>query len=118
MAKDIVRIKNQVSKMNEFSGQLKAVSLRISSIATLNELSNAMEEAGKAITIVSSKLDSGKLAQMAKDLAREDAKLDMKQEMMSEIFEGMAESMDDPVQQEEIYKQVLQECGVDVDNIV
>ena len=62
MARDIVRLTNQINKMSEFVGQLTAVSMRISSISSLNELSNAMEEAGKAITIVSSKLDSGKLA--------------------------------------------------------
>ena len=55
MARDIVRLTNQINKMSEFVGQLTAVSMRISSISSLNELSNAMEEAGKAITIVSSK---------------------------------------------------------------
>ena len=89
MARDIVRLTNQINKMTEFVGQLTAVSMRISSISSLNELSNAMEEAGKAITIVSSKLDSGKLANMAKTMAKEDAKLDMKQDMMQDVLDSI-----------------------------
>jgi hypothetical protein len=114
IARDIVRMKGQIDKMTDFCGQLKAVALRISSISTLNELSNAMEEAGKAITIVGAKLDAGKLAEMAKTMAKEDAKLDMKSDMMSEILEGIGEGMDDPVEQERIYKQVLEEVGIEV----
>ncbi len=114
MARDIVRMKGQIEKMTEFTGQLKAVALRIGGISTLNELSNAMEEAGKAITIVSGKLDSNKLANMAKTLAKEDAKLDMKQDMMQDILEGIGEGMDDPIAQDELYKQVLQEVGIEV----
>jgi hypothetical protein len=118
LARDIVRMKGQIEKMTEFCGQLKAVALRISGIATLNELSNAMEEAGKAICIVSGKLDAGKLASMAKNLAKEDAKLDMKQDMMQDILEGIGEGMDDPIEQEKYYKQVLEEVGIDVGNEV
>jgi hypothetical protein len=114
LARDIVRMKGQIEKMTEFTGQLKAVALRISSISTLNELSNAMEEAGKAITTVSGKLDAQKLADMAKTLSKEDAKLDMKQDMMQDILDGIGEGMDDPVEQEKIYKQVLEEVGIDI----
>ena len=116
LARDIVRMKGQIEKMTEFCGQLKAVSLRISAVSTLNELSNAMEQAGNAITMVSSKLDAAKLGQMAQTMAREDAKLDMKQEMMQEILEGIGEGMDDPAEQERIYASVLAEVGIDVAN--
>jgi hypothetical protein len=104
--------------MTDFIGQLTALSFRIGSISTLNELSDALENAGKAMSLVSSKLDSGKLANMAKTLAKEDAKLDMKEDMMNDILEGIGEGMDDPVQQEELYKKVLMDAGLEVDKIV
>lgn len=115
LAKDIVRCKNQTDKMTEFTGQLKAVSLRIGSISTLNEMSSAMEEAGKAMCLVSTKLDAGKLQKMAKVMAMEDGKLDMKQEMMSSILEDIGESMDDPVEQEKVYQNVLKEVGIEIE---
>ncbi len=118
LAKDIVRVGTQIGKMGEFCGQLKALTLRISGISTLNELTNAMEEASSAITKVSSKLDAGKLAQLSKDLAKEDAKLDMKQEMLSDVLDGIGESMDDPAEQERLYQQVLKDVGIEVKELV
>lgn len=107
-----------MGKMTEFCGQLKALSLRISGISTLNELTNAMEQASSAITKVSSKLDAGKLAELSKNLAKEDAKLDVKQEMLSDVLDGIGESMDDPVEQERLYQQVLKDVGIQVENSV
>ena len=118
IAKDIVRMTNQINKMTEFIGQLTAVSMRISSMSSLNEVANAMESAGKAITVVSSKLDSGKLQQMMKTMAKEDAKMDMKQEMMQDVLDSIGEGMDDPEQQEELYKQVLSDVGLEVDKVL
>lgn len=118
LAKDIVRINSQIGKMTEFCGQLKALSLRISGISTLNELTNAMEEASSAITKVSSKLDAGKLAELSKNMAKEDAKLDIKQEMLSEVLDGIGESMDDPAEQERLYQQVLKDVGLQVEEAV
>ena len=114
LARDIVRMRGQIDKMTEFCGQLKAVSLRIGSISTLNELSMAMEEAGKAIVSVSGKLDAGRLGEMAKIMAKEDAKLDMKQDMMQEILDGIGDGMDDPIEQENIYKQVLKDLNINI----
>jgi charged multivesicular body protein 2A len=118
LAKDIVRAKTQCEKMTEFVGELKAVTLRISSVSTLNELSNAMEQAGKAISLVSNKLDTKKLAEISKNLAKEDEKLNMKQDMMQDILEGLGEGMDDPVEEQRIYEQVLKEVGLEVEDIV
>jgi hypothetical protein len=118
LARDIVRMRTQSEKMSEFIGQLKAVVMRIASVSTLNELSNAMELAGKAMSLVSEKLDTKKLAQISKDLAKEDAKLDMKQDMMQDIFDGLGEAMDDPVEEERIYQSVLREVGLEVEDNV
>ena len=104
--------------MNEFCGSLKALSLRISGISTLNEMSNAMEEASAAISKVSSNLDAGKLAKLSKEMAKEDSKLEMKQELLSEVLDGIGENMDDPVEQEKLYQQVLQDCGVQLEGMV
>ena len=104
--------------MNQFCGQLKALSLRIAGISTLNEMTIAMENASNAMQVVSSKLDAGKLAQLSKEMAKDDAKLEMKQEMLSEVLDGIGEGMDDPAEQEKLYDAVLQECGVELKGMV
>ena len=115
LAKDIVRATNQVKKLEQFVGQLSAVSMRISACSSLNELGDAMNNAAKALTLVSNKLDTQKLQQMAKVLAKEDMKLDMKSEMMSDVLDSIGESMDNEEEQEELYNQVLAEAGVKIE---
>ena len=104
--------------MTEFSGQLTAVSLRISSISSLNELGNAMEQAANALTLVSNKLDTQKLHNMLKNMVKEDDKLEMKQEMIQDIMDSLGEGMDNKEQEDEIYKQVLQEVGVNYNDVL
>ena len=111
LAKDIVRATNQIKKIEQFVGQLTAVSMRISSCSTLNDLGEAMANASKAMTLVSNKLDPKKVQQMAKDMAKADFKLETSQEMMDEILGDIAETGDEEME-EEIYNQVLQEAGV------
>lgn len=116
LAKDIVRVRGQVSKMKEFCGQLKAVSLRLSTVSTLNEMSDAMENATKAMCLVSNKLDPQKLSQMAKEMQMSEGKLEMNHEMMSAVLEDIGENMDDPLEEEKVYQDVLKEVGIEVKN--
>lgn len=115
LAKDIVRATNQIKKMEQFVGQLTAVSMRISSCSTLNELGDAMTNATKAMTLVSNKLDEKKLAAMAKQLQKTDMMLDMKSDMMSDVMDSLGESMGNEEEEEEVYNQVLAEAGVKLD---
>ncbi len=55
LAKDIVRASNQIKKLEQFVGQLSAVSMRISPCQSLNELGEAMNSAAQAMTLVSNK---------------------------------------------------------------
>ena len=73
LAKDIVRSTNQIKKLEQFVGQLNAVSMRI----VLNELGDTMNNTAKEMTLVSNKLDTKKLQQMAKVLEKEDMKLNL-----------------------------------------
>ena len=61
---------------------------------TLNELGDAMNNTAKEMTLVSNKLVTKKLQQMAKVLEKEDMKLEMKSDMMSDIMDSIGESMD------------------------
>ena len=114
MAKDIVRAKKQQQKLEQFVGQLNAVSLRIGSCATLNELGDAMANCTNAMTLVSSKLDPKKLAQIGKEIAKQDELLDMKSDMISEVLESLDDGNEE--EEEELYNQVLQEAGVNLAN--
>ena len=114
MAKDIVRTKKQKEKLEQFVGQLRAISLRIKSCSTLNELGDAMASCANAMTLVSAKLDPKKLQQLAKEIAKQDDLLDMKSDMISKALESLDEGNEE--EEEELYNQVLQEAGVHLAN--
>ena len=114
LAKDIVRCKTQKEKLEQFIGQLNAVALRIGSCSSLNELGDAMSNCANAMTLVSSKLDTKKLAEMGKMMAKQDMALDMKSEMMEEILDSLDEGNEEA--EEELYNQVLMEAGVNMQN--
>ena len=116
LAKDIVRATNQIKKLQQFSGQLTAVSMRISSCATLNDLGAAMNSAAKAMNLVSSKLDEKKLAFLSKTLEKEDMKMDIKNDIISDVLDSLGEGLNDEKMEDELYSQVLMEAGVKLDD--
>ena len=113
-----MRTRTQIVKIEDFICHLKTLSLRVATINSINEVTSALEEAGKAISLVSGHLDAGKLAELSRELAKEDSKLEMKQEILSEVLDNMGENMDDPVEQEKLYKQVLEDVGLQVEEMV
>lgn len=112
IAKQIVQTTGQIEKMTQFIGQLAAVSLKISACSSLNELSDAMDNASKAMNLVSSKFDNNKLGNMLKNMQKADMKMDMATEMMDDIMEDLNADVDDPEKTDELYNQVLQEAGL------
>lgn len=102
--------------MNEFAGQLKATALKLSSVSTLNDMYDAMANATNAMCLVSNKLDATKLSQMSREMAMADGKLEMKQEMLSSVLEEIGNDMDDPMESEKLYQDVLKEVGLDINN--
>ncbi len=102
--------------MNQFIGQLKAASLRISTVNTLNDMSEAMEGVNKAMSLASKNMDPKKLASLAKDMAMGEGKLEMNQEMISSVLDDMADNMGDPIEEEKIYQDVLKEAGLELNS--
>lgn len=50
-------------------------------------------------------------------MEKENAKLDMKSDMMNDVMDGIMGETDE-AQEEEVYKQVLADVGLEVDNIL
>ncbi len=82
IAKDIVRLRTNYCRMNEYIGYLKIVELRIGSLDCLDDLSNAMEIASSGMKNVSERIEAKKLNKMVKLISIEDSKLEMKTEIV------------------------------------
>jgi hypothetical protein len=68
--------------MTELIGYLKFIELRISSLNSLDDLSNAMEIASSGMENVSKRMNAKMLNKFTKLMSIEDAKIEMKTEII------------------------------------
>ena len=108
LAKDIIRITNQSKKLDQFIGQLTAISMKISFCVTINKLEEEMNNISKTINLFNNKLNSQQINILGKEFVKENIKLDLNLEMMEEIMEGM----ENEEEEEELYNEILKEVGI------
>jgi len=113
LAKDLVRTRNQVSNYFTMNSQLKALSMKLSTISTQATLSEALRGVSSAMKGVNEQMDVKAIAGIMKEFTKENAKLGMNQEMMGDAIDM---GMDDGNEEEEadgIYGQILEEVGIE-----
>ena len=115
LAKEIVRLNNQIKKITEYSFQLNSIFLKISTLSSLNILNNAMEQVSNSINIINSKLDFGKLLNLSKNMFKENMKLNIKEDMINDILDNICEGINDSEEEEKIYNNVLKEVGFKIE---
>ena len=111
LAKEIVRINNQIKKITEFSFQLNTISFKISTFSSLNILNGVIEQVNNSINIINSKLDLGKLSNLSKTIFKENMNLNIKEDMINDILDNINEGNSDNEEEEKIYNNVLREVG-------
>ncbi|KAI6038965.1 vacuolar sorting protein DID4 [Pisolithus marmoratus] len=116
MAKDLVRTRRYVQKFYQMRTQLQAVSLRIQTLRSNQQMAEAMRGATRAMASMNRGLNLPAIQKIMNDFEKESSMMDMKEEMMSDAVDDV---MDDELEDEEeegdkILKQVLDEIGVDL----
>ncbi|KAI5124013.1 hypothetical protein M0805_003845 [Coniferiporia weirii] len=115
MAKDLVRTRRYVQKFYQMRTQLQAVSLRIQTLRSNQQMADAMRGATRAMAAMNRGLNLPSIQRIMTDFEKESTTMDMKEEMMSDAIDDV---MDDEADEEEegdkILKEVLDEIGVDL----
>ncbi|KAF9562130.1 vacuolar sorting protein DID4 [Agrocybe pediades] len=115
MAKDLVRTRRYIHKFYQMRTQLQAVSLRIQTLRSNQQMAEAMRGATRAMASMNRGLNLPSIQRIMNDFEKESSMMDMKEEMMSDAVDDV---MDDEDEEEEegdkILKQVLDEIGVDL----
>ncbi|KAH8117157.1 vacuolar sorting protein DID4 [Phellopilus nigrolimitatus] len=116
MAKDLVRTRRYVQKFYQMRTQLQAVSLRIQTLRSNQQMADAMRGATRAMGAMNKGLNLPGIQRIMNEFEKESATMDMKEEMMSDAVDDV---MDDEAEDEEeegdkILKEVLDEIGVDI----
>ncbi|KAK9894209.1 Snf7-domain-containing protein [Cystobasidium minutum MCA 4210] len=116
MAKDLVRTRRYISKFYSMRTQLQAVSLRLQTLRSNEQMAQAMKGATRAMALMSKTMNLPQISKILQDFERESSSMDMKEEMMSDTIDDVMEDEGETEEEEsdKILKQVLDEIGVSV----
>ncbi|KAM0789195.1 hypothetical protein ACM66B_000040 [Microbotryomycetes sp. NB124-2] len=118
MAKDLVRTRRYISKFYNMKTQLQAVSLRIQTLRSNQQMAEAMKGATRAMSLMSRQMNLPQIQRILQEFEKESSMMDMKEEMMGESIDDAMGEDDGETEEEEgnkILEEVLAEIGINVE---
>ncbi|KAK1920868.1 putative class E Vps protein of the ESCRT-III complex [Papiliotrema laurentii] len=120
LAKDLVRTRRYVQKFTQMRVQLQAVSLRMQTLRSNEQMATAMKGATRAMGQMNRSLNLPQIQKIMNDFERESSTMDMKEEMMSDAvddaMEGEDEGEGEEVEGDKILKEVFDEIGMSMND--
>lgn len=113
-AKDLVRTRRYIQKFYQMRTQLQAISLRIQTVRSNQQMMESMKGATKLLGSMNRQMNLPALQRIAMEFEKENDIMDQRQEMMDDAIDDVTGLEDDEVEGEEVVNQVLDEIGVDL----
>lgn len=98
MARDLVRTRKYAQKFFRMKTQIQAVSLRLQTMVSTNQMTKAMCGVTKAMRSMNAQMNIAGMQQVMREFERQNEMMGMKEEMMSDAID---EVMDDEADEEE-----------------
>ncbi|CAG8435086.1 2928_t:CDS:2 [Ambispora gerdemannii] len=115
MAKDLVRTRRYSSKFQAMKTQLQAVSLRIQTLRSNQQMAEAMKGATKAMKSMNRQMNLPAIQKIMMEFEKESELMDMKEDMMNDVIDDTMEDEEDEEESDMIVNQVLDEIGITLD---
>ena len=115
-AKDLARLRNQVSQLYVLGSQLKGITMQLAAVQGNAAVMEALQKSTQAISAVEHSMSIKDIMNMVKDYAKESEKLGMKTEMMGDAVEEAIDTGDVDAEGEKIYSQICDDINVDYEN--
>ncbi|CAH1765730.1 6346_t:CDS:2, partial [Entrophospora sp. SA101] len=112
MAKDLVRTRRYSQKFQGMKAQLQAVSLRIQTLRSNQQMTEAMRGATKSMN---RQMNLPAMQKIMMEFEKESEMMDMKEEVMNDVIDDTMAEEDDEEETEMIVNQVLDEIGITLD---
>lgn len=112
-AKDLVRTRRYVSKFYQMRTQLQAISLRIQTVRSNEQMMQSMKGATSLLGSMNRQMNLPALQRIAMEFEKENDIMDQRQEMMDDAIDDVT-GLEDEEEGEEVVNQVLDEIGVDL----
>lgn len=116
-AKDLVRTRRYISKFYQMRTQLQAISLRIQTVRSNEQMMQSMKGATSLLGSMNRQMNLPALQRIAMEFERENDIMDQRQEMMDDAIDDVT-GLEDEEEGEEVVNQVLDEIGVDLNQQV
>ncbi|CAO1630468.1 unnamed protein product [Parajaminaea phylloscopi] len=117
-ARDLVRTRRHIQKFYQMRTQLQAVSLRMQTMRSNQQMGEAMKGATRAMGLMNRSMNLPQVQKIMREFERESEVMDMKEEMMSdavdEAMDDDAEGVGEEEEGDAILKEVLDSIGVDL----
>jgi charged multivesicular body protein 2A len=116
-AKDLVRTRRYIEKFYSMRTQLQAISLRIQTVRTNEQMMQAMKGATGVLGSMNRSMNLPALQRIAMEFEKENDIMDQRQEMMDDAIDDVT-GLEDEAEGEEVVEQVLEEIGIDLKEAV
>lgn len=112
-AKDLVRTRRYVEKFYQMRTQLQAISLRIQTVRSNEQMMQSMKGATKILGTMNRQMNLPALQRIAMEFEKENDMMDQRQEMMDDAVDD-AMGVEDEEESDEVVNQVMDELGIDL----
>lgn len=114
LAKDLVRMRNQVTKMYAMRSQLQSVEMQLQTMKSTAALGESLEGVTRAMVAMNKSINLPALNATMREFLQENQRMDLTEEMMTDAMEMAVDTDDINSESDDVVNQVLSEIGVEV----
>lgn len=114
MAKDIVRMKGQVTNLLTVKYQMNSASTQMANMKSQQALAKGMANLTRSMKVMNKQCNLQSIQKMMMEYERQSELLGSKQEIMDDVMDDVLATEDEEMKTEELIDQVLDEIGVSI----
>eukprot|EP00761_Pharyngomonas_kirbyi_P011364 gb/GECH01011389.1/.p1 GENE.gb/GECH01011389.1/~~gb/GECH01011389.1/.p1 ORF type:complete len:212 (+),score=68.82 gb/GECH01011389.1/:1-636(+) len=114
MAKDLVRTRNYITKFYRMRAQMQAVSLRLQTLRSTQQMNEAMKGVTKTMMVMNKRMNIPQMQRIMMEFQKQSEMMDMKEEVMNDSIDDAFEEDEDEEEEEGLVNAVLDEIGLDL----
>ena len=118
LAKDLVRTRKYVSKFLAMRSHLQGVNLKMQAVKSTEAMARNLKSTTVAMTKVNEKLNLPELNAILQEFQQETERMGISEDVMGEAIDDVLADADDLDQEETVVSQVLDEIGIDFNELL